>query len=560
MMRKDRFWGSLQWKAVGSTVFVVLLTLSALTAVSVKISSDKLLGQMEQDGFAIARGFQLSLANTLTADGSLAAVQSLADQFGSSEGLVYVAVIDPEYRDIADSKHSDIGQVFDDEQTIAAVDDGVPAASIWEDETGRPVLDVLLPVDLNTDTGRIAAVDVGVDLTFYYGNRQALLRQSILLAVLFLAAGSLIMLFIIRRIVIRPLDALADHMLLIESGNLSQAPPFTILDRSNEFRRIAHAVDAMQKAIREVTLTVIEAQGNSQTSYGCLKTSVDQIHGTIGIITDRSHQLAGAMQETAASARHVDGSVRDIDHALQQLSTIAEQGSVTVSEITDRAGRLRQESQVSKDTAEALHRTTLGKLRSALERAKDVERIHLLTATILNITSQTELLALNAAIESARAGEAGRGFAVVAEQIRKLADESARTVEEIRSVNQLVLAAVGELSGASQELIGFIEQQVVLDYEHFVAVGERYSADASLVQNLVNDINRTTAVLEQQAAAIAQAMSQISASNEQEAHWIMTITEEADTVATQTEQLESCSEDMMTRLTEIRQGLNTFNL
>lgn len=559
-MAKKGLLGSLQWKAVGSTVLVILVTVSAMTAVSLKISGDRLLRQMEQDAFAIARGFQLSLENALADDNRLATAQRLAEQFGSSEGLEYVAVINPEYRDIADSKHSDIGSVFDDEQTIAAVDDQVPAASVWEDETGKPILDVLLPVSLDIEGDRIAAVDIGVDLTHYYGNRRSLLLQSLLLAAVVLAAGSLIMLALIRRIVISPLDALAAHMQLIESGNLSQAPPLAMLSRSNEFRRIAQAIEAMQGAIRQVTLSVIEAQGHSQTSYQCLKANVDSIHDTVASITDKTHQLSGAMQETAASACHIDSSVQDIDQAVHRLGGMAESGAATVDEIAARAERLREESQHSKATAEELHRRTLAKLRDALKRSADVERINLLTATILNITSQTELLALNAAIESARAGEAGRGFAVVADQIRKLADESARTVEEIRTVNQLVLGAVGDLSEASQEIAGFVEQQVVQDYDSFVAAGERYSEDAALVRSLVTDIRRTTELLESQAAAIAQAMGHISASNEQEAHWTLTIAQEADTVSTQTESLEACSEDMMERLGEIRQGLSRFTL
>ncbi len=559
-MGNKGIFSTIQWKAVGSTVLVILLAVSTLTAISLKISSDNLLKQMDQDATAVAKGFQMSLENSLLTSKELSSVQKLAEQFAGSEGIEYVAVINPEYMDIADSKTSDIGKIFDDEQTIATVEQNIPATAIWVDETGKQILDVLLPADYEINGQTISAIDIGIDLTNYHENRKAFIAQSLLWSLLIIGLGSLIMLLLIRRIVIKPLNALNGHLKYIEAGDLSHTPPMEILGRSNEFAQIGNAISSMQDAIRSVAISVIQGQEHSQSAYGTLKKDIEEIQETVGSITGKTHELSGAMQETAASAKHIDAAVQDIESAVHRLGDMASSGSVTVDEISERAGKLRTESLNSKANAEEIHGRTLGKLRSALARSKDVERINILTATILNITSQTELLALNAAIESARAGEAGRGFAVVAEQIRKLADESARTVGEIRSVNLMVLSAVSDLSEASQEIAGFVEQQVVQDYERFVSAGERYSEDAGLVRQLVSDINATTAVLEKETESIAQAMSQISAGNEEESIWTQTIAEEADSVSKLTNLLDDSSRTMLESLAEIRKGLDTFTL
>lgn len=78
------------------------------------------------------------------------------------------------------------------------------------------------------------------------------------------------------------------------------------------------------------------------------------------------------------------------------------------------------------------------KLREAIENARAVERISILSDAILEIASRTNLLSLNATIEAAQAGEAGRGFAVVAEEIRNLAENSRKTASEIQKVTQQV--------------------------------------------------------------------------------------------------------------------------
>ena len=94
---------------------------------------------------------------------------------------------------------------------------------------------------------------------------------------------------------------------------------------------------------------------------------------------------------------------------------------------------------------------------------------------------------MNASIEAARAGEAGKGFAVVADEIRQLADDSRETANNIQAISQQVITAVTDLAGNATEMIRFVDEEVVSDYDNFVDIIGRYEEDSDQASSIFSE-------------------------------------------------------------------------
>ena len=128
------------------------------------------------------------------------------------------------------------------------------------------------------------------------------------------------------------------------------------------------------------------------------------------------------------------------------------------------------------------------------------------------------MLALNASIEAARAGEAGKGFAVVADEISSLAANSRDTAGNIQEISSRVTAAVKTLSDNAIQVIDFINENVLSDYDSFVETGVKYENTATMIDEmLVNFRDRAdnlNTVMNEMATRIETISSSVSESSE----------------------------------------------
>lgn len=197
-------------------------------------------------------------------------------------------------------------------------------------------------------------------------------------------------------------------------------------------------------------------------------------------VTADSENLAQSAQDLAEGATEQAGAVEQLQAT---MSTITEQVADTVNNLND-TSRKAESYAKSADSSKTDMRELMEAMQRISETSKKIENI---ISDIESIASQTNLLSLNAAIEAARAGEAGKGFAVVAEQIRMLADESAKSAVDTRT---LIEGALNEIEEGNQ-------------------VAQKAADSMETVVQGINDISDTSKMLSensnQQIAALREA-------------------------------------------------------
>jgi len=258
----------------------------------------------------------------------------------------------------------------------------------------------------------------------------------------------------------------------------------------DEVGRLAIAINDLVAQMQIIIRAITEGCGQMEEKQADIISNVEKVNATADHTMRNLGVMSRGMQLVTGAIEGVQQDTGVLDHTVENMLEVAQNGRNYAADIKEKAGKMKVTAVESKQEATLVMKEIDTAMTESIANSRQIHKITELTEEILGIAGTTNLLALNASIEAARAGEAGRGFAVVAEEIRKLADSSRESANNIQEISNRVVESVEELSENATRLLKFMNTRVMKDYDALEDTGSNYHEAADHVDEMMNEFGQ----------------------------------------------------------------------
>ena len=380
--------------------------------------------------------------------------------------------------------------------------------------------------------------------------------QTTLIIILIMTIIAVIMSFVLSNGIVRNIQKLKEVFAKASGGDLAVSINASTNDEfkdlTNSFNSMIGNISELMKNVTNSSNTVLETSASLASMSEEITASINEVANAIEDVsvgaTDQvqnAQQGAAEMDDLAKRLDKINDNSHEMDKISNNTKELGSKGLYMIETLTEKSSKTKSATNQVNKIVKDMNEST--------------KQINAISETIAEITAQTNLLSLNASIESARAGEAGKGFAVVAEEIRKLAEESQRSTEEIKAI----IASIQKKSETAVESIRLTEAVV---NEQDSAVRQTQQIFSEILKSIevmltkVDEVRKSIVDINEKKKSTVSKIENISFISEQTASASEEVTASAEEITATMEELTKHSNELQLLAEQLGNEINKFKI